>query len=323
MSAAIQGDRLEDLCNAHSEMSRIRHLEEKILELRLSGDIVGSVHLCIGQEAIAVGVGAARRADDPVFATYRGHGWAMACGTPPERLLRELLGRTGGVNEGRGGSAYFNDPSVGFMGENSIVGAGAPIAVGAALASFVDDRGEVAIVAFGVGAMNLGSVHEALIMAAALRLPVLFVCENNLYSELTPIADMVAVSELHVRAAAYGMPGRRVDGNDPLAVRIAASEALERARNGGGPSLIEAMTERLCGHYIGDAEQYRPPGEVDLARSREPLTVARARLIRSGVAEADVDAIERAASEEIERAAQAALAAPLADVSTVREHVHG
>ncbi len=323
MSAPIQGDQLQDLRNAHREMSVIRYLEEKILELRLSGDIVGSVHLCIGQEAIAVGVGAARRPDDPVFATYRGHGWATACGTSPERLLRELLGRTGGVNEGRGGSAYFSDPSVGFMGENSIVGAGAPIAVGAALASVVDDRGEVAIVVFGDGAMNQGSVHEALNMAAALGLPVLFVCENNLYSELTPIADMVAVSELHERAAAYGMPGRRVDGNDPLAVRTAASEALELARNGGGPSLIEAMTERLCGHYIGDAEQYRPPGEVDLARSREPLTLARARLIRSGVGETEVDAIERATSEQIELAAQAALAAPLADVSTVREHVHG
>ena len=297
-------------------MLRIRRFEEKVLALRISNDIIGSVHLCIGQEAIAVGCCSVRRPTDPVFATYRGHGWALACGSTPERLFRELLGREGGTNEGRGGSAYLSDPTVHFMGENSIVGAGAPIAVGAALASSIDESEEVAITVFGDGAMNQGSVHEALNMAAAMQLPVVFVCENNLYSELTPIADMVAQPLLHERSAGYGMPGVRVDGNDAVVVATAASEAIDRARGGGGPTLIEAMTERLCGHYIGDAETYRPAGEVQRASENVPLVRLRSTL-------GDVaDRIESEVTEEIESASASALAAPLSDPSTVLEHIY-
>ncbi len=302
-------------------MLTIRRFEEKVLELRKADYISGSVHLCIGQEAIPVGLCSVRRSRDPVFATYRGHGWALACGSKPESLFRELLGRRGGTNEGRGGSAYLSDPTVHFMGENSIVGAGAPIAVGAALASAIDNSGEVAIAVVGDGAMNQGAVHEALNLAAAMQLPVVFVCENNLYSELTPIADMVHQPELWRRAAGYGMPGMRIDGNDPFAVRSAAADTLGRARDGGGPSLIEAMTERLCGHYIGDAETYRPAGEVQLASSQEPLVRLRRAIITQRPAE--VDDIERAVSWEIDAAVDAAMAAPLADPTTVREHVHG
>lgn len=322
MTGPIGEEHLSDLLNKYAQMRTIRLFEEKVLELRMSEDIIGSVHLCIGQEAIAVGVCSARQPSDPVFATYRGHGWALACGSNPEALLRELLGREGGVNAGRGGSAYFSDPSVGFMGENSIVGAGVPIAAGAALASLVDDRGEVAVSVFGDGAMNQGAVHEAMNFASAKRLPVIFVCENNLYSELTPIADMVVVPELHRRAAAYGIPGERIDGNNSEAVQAAASVAFGRARAGDGPTLIEVMTERLCGHYIGDVEQYRPAGEVEDAQLREPLVVCRALLLASGIDEEQVIAVERAGVQEIEQAAAAALAAPFADTSSVLEHVH-
>jgi TPP-dependent pyruvate/acetoin dehydrogenase alpha subunit len=312
-----------DLLGAYRQMLLIRHFEEKVLELRLAGDIVGSVHLCNGQEAIAVGVCSARDDRDPVFATYRGHGWALACGSEPETLFRELLGRQGGTNEGRGGSAYLSDPSVHFMGENSIVGAGGPIAAGAALASSVDGSGEVAVTAFGDGALNQGALHEALNFASALTLPLIFVCENNFYSELTPIADMVGQPELYRRAEAYGMAGERVDGNDPSAVQEVAARAFERARSGGGPTLIEAMTERLCGHYIGDTEQYRPPGEVEDAQTREPLVVASQRLLVAGQSQSSLADIGSAASDQIDSAAARALSAPLADASSAQENVYG
>jgi TPP-dependent pyruvate/acetoin dehydrogenase alpha subunit len=303
-------------------MWRIRLLEEKVRDLRLSGEIVGSVHLSIGQEAGPVGACTELAVDDALFATYRGHGWALARGVPVEPMLAELLGRATGLNGGRGGSAYFTAPRYGFQGENSIVGAGAPIAVGAALAGRFDGSGRVAAAVFGDGALNQGAVHEAFNMAAAFKFGVVFLCENNLYSELTPIAAMVGDPELWRRAEPYGMAGLRVDGNDPAAVRSAMREAVDRARTGGGPTLLELMTQRLVGHYIGDAEQYRPAGEVDRAKETEPIVRLRATLAAAGVPEADLDACRSSAHEEIERAAAAALAAPLADPATAREHVH-
>jgi TPP-dependent pyruvate/acetoin dehydrogenase alpha subunit len=303
-------------------MHRIRFFEEKVLELRLAGPIVGSVHLCNGQEAISVGARAALEPQDAVFATYRGHGYALACGVPPEKLFAELLGRASGVNGGRGGSAYFSAPEWGFYGENSIVGAGAPIALGAALAARYDGSNRVALTAFGDGALNQGAVHEAMNMASAFNLPVIFLCENNIYSELTPIKDMVRSDELYKRASAYAMPGERIDGNDPEVVREAVSKAVQLARNGGGPSLIEAMTERLVGHYIGDAETYRPAGEVEAARGREPITRARARLQKMGVGPEPLDALAAQVLGEIQAAAENALNAPLADAARVREHLY-
>ena len=195
---------------------RMRAFEEKVRDLRLAGDAVGSIHLGIGQEAIPVGAAELIGPEDAVFATYRGHCWAMACGAAPAALFGEVLGRATGTNGGRGGSAHLSDPAHRFFGENSIVGAGAPIAVGAALAGRFDGSGRVAITVFGDGAMNQGAVHEAMNFAAAMNLPVVFVCENNTWSELTPIDEMVRDAVLYRRAAAYGIPGERIDGNDPL-----------------------------------------------------------------------------------------------------------
>ncbi len=305
------------------DLWRIRLLEERIRDLRLAGDIVGSVHLCIGQEAGPVGVCSVLEPQDALFATYRGHGWALARGVPAAPLLAELLGRAGGLNGGRGGSAYFTAPRYGFHGENSIVGAGLPIAVGAALAARYDGSGRVAVTVFGDGALNQGASHEALNMAAALRLPVLFVCENNRYSELTPIDDMVAEPQLWKRARGYGMLGRRVDGNDVAAVRDAAVQAAERARAGRGPTLLELMTERLVGHYIGDAELYRRPGEVDDALTREPIRRLTETLVAAGVPGHELDAAHEAARHEIDDATQQALASPPADPRTATEHVYG
>jgi TPP-dependent pyruvate/acetoin dehydrogenase alpha subunit len=303
-------------------MLRIRRFEERVRDLRLAGDIVGSVHLCIGQEAGPVGACSVLAEQDAVFATYRGHGWAIARGVPLEPLFAELLGRESGICGGRGGSAYFTAPQFGFYGENSIVGAGAPIALGAALAGRHDGSGRVAVTVFGDGAMNQGSVHEALNFAAAFELPVVFICENNTWSELTPIADMVAEPELWKRAAGYGMHGYRLDGNDPAAVREFVTDAVESARDGEGPVLLELMTERLVGHYIGDAEQYRRPGELEQANAREPLVRIRQALLASGASADDLAVIEAAVAQEIDVASARALPAPLADPTTLKEHLY-
>jgi pyruvate dehydrogenase E1 component alpha subunit len=304
------------------EVWRMRAFEEKVRELRLAGDAVGSIHLGIGQEAIAVGAAGLIGPEDALFATYRGHSWALACGVPPKALFAEILGRATGINGGRGGSAHLNAPSYRFFGENSVVGAGAPIAVGAALAGRFDGSNRVALTVFGDGAMNQGAVHEALNFAAAMSLPVVFLCENNTWSELTPIAEMVREPELYRRAAGYGIPGERIDGNDPAVVREKLADAFEMAREGGGPTLLEAMTARLVGHYIGDAEVYRRPGELDEARGREPVVRLSERLREAGVGEETIQGAERDAREEMELAAAEALADPLADPTTARDHLY-
>lgn len=304
-------------------MYTIRRFEERVQELKEDNEIAGSVHLGIGQEAIPVGACDALSPVDAVFATYRGHGWALACAAPPESVFAEILHRETGVNAGRGGSAHFSAPDWGFYGENSIVGAHAPIATGAALAAKFDGSARVSLCVFGEGAMNQGAVHEAMNFASALDLPVVFICENNLYSELTPIADMVRSDRMFERAGAYAMPGERVDGNDPVAIRESVGRAVGLAREGGGPSLIEAMTQRLVGHYNADVQQYRSKGELKEAKKAEPIVRLRKWLEDDG---ATADELDRAVEEirsEVDAAADRALKAPLADVSRVREHLYG
>lgn len=326
MTAAVPDtnamSRTETMLNDLRDIWRIRLLEEKIRELRASGEIVGSVHLCNGQEAGPVGACTSLRSTDALFVTYRGHGWAVARGVPVVGILAELLGRASGVNGGRGGSAYFSAPEYGFHGENSIVGAGTPMAVGAALAGRYDGTERAAMCVFGDGAMNQGAVHESMNFAAAFDLPVVFICENNEYSELTPIRDMVRHDVLADRARAYGILGERIDGNDPAVVRERVADALESAREGGGPVLLELMTARLVGHYIGDAEQYRAPGELERLAESEPLARIGRALRGAGVPEPDLETVRAEVAAEIDAAAAEALAAPLADVATVRSHVH-
>lgn len=307
----------------YRQMLLIRRFEDTVLRLRQEQKIIGSVHLCNGQEAVPVGAVAARESGDPVFATYRGHGWALACGVPPELVMAELCARESGVNGGRGGSAYFTAPEWGFYGENSIVGAGAPIGAGSALAAKFDGSRAVTITVFGEGALNQGSVHEALNFASVMRLPMVFVCENNKYSELTPISSMVRVAQLSSRASAYGMPGVTVDGNDPAAVHEAALIAINRARAGDGPTLIEAMTYRIVGHYVGDPETYRPKGELEDAMAAEPLVRAQKTLLGSAVGEDDLTAVEREVAAVLERAVGYALASPEADPASVLDHIVG
>lgn len=307
----------------YERMLTIRGFEEEVRRLRLEGPIVGSVHLCIGQEAIPVGVvEALDLGRDVVSSTYRGHGWLLATGVPLRNAFAELLGRQTGVNGGRGGSAYLSAPSHGFMGENSIVGAGAPIACGAALAGRYDGSGRIAVTAFGDGAMNQGALLESLNFAAALKLPVIFVCENNHWSELTPLADMVADPVLSNRAAAFGIRSERHDGNDPLAVHAAAQAAVDYSRDGNGPVFLEMMTERIAGHYIGDPETYRTEEDHKRLAAQDPIPRERQRLIDVGTNATTLDALERSVSEAVSAASEAALADPIADPGSAKEHVY-
>jgi TPP-dependent pyruvate/acetoin dehydrogenase alpha subunit len=308
--------------DVYRRMLLIRAFEEEVRRLRLEGDIVGSVHLCIGQEAIPLGVvDALDLSRDVVSSTYRGHGWLLATGVPLRDAFAELLGRQTGINGGRGGSAYLSSLSHGFLGENSIVGAGAPIACGAAMAGRHDGSDRVAVTAFGDGAMNQGAVLESLNFAAALKLPVIFVCENNGWSELTPIADMVADPVLVNRAAAFGIPSVRVDGNDPEAVFAEATAAVAHARSGSGPVFIEAMTERIAGHYIGDPETYRTDADRQRLAAQDPLPRERARLVGAGVSEAELVDLEKQVATEVDAASMTARGDSVADPLTAKEHV--
>ncbi len=301
----------------------IRAFEERCMTLKGAGEIPGSIHLCDGQEAIPVGACRALEARDAVTVTYRGHGWAIARGLSLVDLFAELMGRDSHLNGGRAGSPFFSSPEHGFLGENSIVAGGMPMAVGAALAAAHDGSGSVSIVSVGDGALNQGAAHEALNFAAVFALPLVLVVENNFYSEMTPIRDMVRIERLAERAPGYGIPGVTIDGNDIAVVEAAVRDAVARARSGGGPSMIEANTERLVGHYSGDLQAYRPSGEVASAREREPLTRIRRSAADEGPgAVARLDAVDREVAATIESAVEAARAIPYPAPESAREHMY-
>jgi 2-oxoisovalerate dehydrogenase E1 component len=308
------------LIDAYRRMLTIRLFEQRCIDL--SGEaIAGSVHLCGGQEAIPVGARSALEPDDRVVATYRGHGWAIEWGIPLPELMGEICQRAGGVNGGRAGSPYLMAPERGFIGENSIVGAGIPIGAGIAMAAKLTDTGGICIVSVGEGAMNQGSTHEGLNFAAARNLPVVFVVENNDWSEMTPSRATSRLASPADRAAAYGIPGLTVDGVDPLAVAAAVEEAAARARDGRGPTLIEAMAPRLMAHYNRDLEHYRTDEDKLRDSERDPLPLLRTRLVEEGVGVDAISTIEAEALDAVESATAAALAMPAPDPASAREHV--
>jgi len=304
----------------YRQMRRIRRLEETLLSLKNAGEILGSVHPCNGQEAVPVGAATALRSDDYITATYRGHGWAVVAGIPLADIFAEVLGRASNLNGGRGASPYFSSAGVNFIGENSIVAAGLPIACGAALSALHGGRSQISLVSIGDGATNQGAAHEALNMAAVMALPLVVVVENNVYSEMSRIAEMTRVVQLAERGAAYGIPATTIDGSDPAVVAEAVAEAVARARGGGGPTMVEAMVQRYVGHHSGDVQQYRPAGEVDQARADEPL--ARLRACADEVALAAYDAIDSEVDAELDRALAVARTIPEPDPGTVLEHVY-
>jgi 2-oxoisovalerate dehydrogenase E1 component len=312
-----------ELLDAYRQMLLIRLFEEKCLELSAEGFYPGSVHTSTGQEAIPVGVRAALRPDDRVLPTYRGHGWALMAGVPVVELLAEITQRAAGLNGGRGGSAYLTSPEHGLFGENSIVGAGVPIGAGVALAAVRQGTGRIAVVSIGDGAMNQGSVHEGMIFAAAYSLPVVYVVENNAWSEMTETASLLKNPNFTDRAAALGIAVRVVDGGDPLAVAAAMAEAATHARAGRGPTMLDCTTVRLRGHYNRDIEHYRPKADVASAQATEPLVRIRARLREAGVAESETDAIDAEVEAIIRDAAAAVLGMPEPNPADAFAHVYG
>ncbi len=294
----------------YRRMTLIRGFEDRVQSLFLEGHIYGTTHLCSGQEATEVGVASMLRPGDRVGGTYRGHGHALALGLEPQKLMDELLGRATGVCGGRAGSMNVIDPEHGLIGCFGIVGGSIAAATGAALA--LRDTGSLAVAFFGDGAVNQAYFYECLNFAKVFSLPALYVCENNVYGEYTRSAEVTAGTAIN-RVEAMELPAQVVDGNDLWAVREAAGSALDDVRAGNGPAFIEALTYRFVGHSRSDPGKYRPEGELDSWRERDPLVVARSRLIEEGVAPEELDALEADVTAELDAVEAAALAAPFPD----------
>jgi acetoin:2,6-dichlorophenolindophenol oxidoreductase subunit alpha len=311
MSDAIGARRLLEL---YEQMSVIRGTEKAAHDLFLAGLVKGTTHLAAGHEAVAVGASAALRPDDYVFATYRGHHHAMARGASPAECLAELMSKATGVCKAKGGSMHLTKASAGMLGSYAIVGAHLPMAAGAAWSAQMRGSGQVAVAFFGDGATNIGAFHEALNLASVWSLPALFVCENNLYMEYTPIGSVTAADHPAAdRAPSYRLPGEVIDGNDVLAVADAVGRAADRARSGEGPTVLEAETYRHFGHSRTDPASYRPDGELEEWLARDPLEIARRHLVEQGVAEEDINAASMRADQTVADAVATAKAAEGAD----------
>jgi acetoin:2,6-dichlorophenolindophenol oxidoreductase subunit alpha len=301
----------DQLLDLYRQMAVIRRTEKAAHDLFMSGLVKGTTHLAAGQEAVAVGTSAALRADDYVFATYRGHHHAMARGATAEECLAELMSKATGLCKAKGGSMHLTKADRGMLGSYAIVGSHLPMAVGAAWSAKLRRSGQVAVAFFGDGATNIGAFHEALNLAAVWTLPVLFVCENNLYMEYTPIAAVTAADNPAAdRAPAYGIPAEVIDGNDVVTVQEAAMRAVIQARDGQGPSVLEAQTYRHYGHSRADPAKYRPAEEVERWLKHDPLDVARARLEAFGVDPATIAGVDDEAAAEVAAAVDAAKNAP-------------
>lgn len=297
-----------DLLDLWRSMVRIRRFEERVHIETMEKRTEGYTHTAYGEEATAVGVISMLREDDWLTTTYRNHHHAIARGVPLEQVAGELLGRVSGVIYGRGGSMHIADQDLGMMGGMGIVAAGLPIAAGAAFAAKRMGQDRVAVSFFGDGAVHQGAWHEALDFAALLQVPVIFVCENNLYAETTAVDYHLNATSVTAMASNYGIPASQVDGMDVFAVRRATEQAIELARSGGGPSLIEAMTYRYGGQYEGDTQTYKPPFEVERWRAKDPLDFFR-RAVAARVEASELDAIDEQAQKDVDAAWEAARAA--------------
>ena len=321
MSTMVGRERMLAL---YRQMLQIRRCEEALVRLYAAGKFAGACHTYIGEEAVATGVCAHLRRDDAVFSTHRGHGHALAKGVPPAELIAELLGKATGCSGGRGGSMHLFKPEIGFMGSSGIVGPSITLAAGGAYSAKLMKTDRVSVAFFGDGAVNNGSFHEGINLATAWNLPALFVCENNLYATEVPFAQATRNTSVAARAAAYGLPGVEVDGNDVWAVYAAAGEAVDRARAGGGPTLIECKTYRTRAHSEGMRDAgYRTADEVAQWRTRDPIKLfAETILAGSDASQADLDAIDAELKKQIEAAVAFAESSPLPDPATVADHVY-
>jgi len=312
----------QDPIDLYRRMMLIRECEAQLNEVFAKNLFPGYIHSYLGQEACAVGVCDGLTDTDTIISTHRGRGHYLAKGMALKPMMAEMFGRSDGVCGGRGGEMHAADPSIGILGGNGIVGGGLPIAAGAALSAQLDGKGAVAVAFFGEGASNNGSFAETMNVAAAWKLPLLLVCENNLYAEMTPFADTVAQPDIARRADGYGLPGEIVDGNDVIAVREAAGRAIARARAGDGPTLLELKTYRWGGHFEGDPKKYRSRAEEEDWKDRCPLKRFRAVLLdERGIDESELVTIEAETAAEVAEAITFALASPLPEPSTALSKV--
>jgi TPP-dependent pyruvate/acetoin dehydrogenase alpha subunit len=306
--------------NYYRQMLRIRRCEERLGWLFSRDLTMGTAHLSIGQEACAVGVMAAAEPTDYAVSTHRGHGHLIAKGADPARLLAEVCGRSTGFCRGKGGSQHIAVKEIGFLGTNGITGGGLPVATGAALAAKTRQTGQVVLCFCGEGATNQGTFHESLNMASVWKLPIVFVCENNGYAMWTAAEKVTSVPDISVRAVAYDMPGVLVDGMDLLAVRETAQLAIERARRGDGPTLIEAKTYRFCGHSKSDTGgKYRPAEEIAAWEARDPIRAWKERLLAMDVPAEELARVEAEVEAEIEAGTTFALESPYAEDEALLE----
>jgi len=313
----------EQLLRALRQMHLIRAFEEKAEALYALGRVHGTMHLYIGEEAIATGACLALRPDDCILSTHRGHGHCLAKGADVKRMMAEFMGKATGYCRGRGGSMHIADVETGNLGANGVVGGGLPMSTGVGLGLRMQGSDRLCVCFFGDGAANEGAFHEALNLAAIWKLPVVYICENNQYALSMPVQKGCAVERLSVRAAGYGMPGVTVDGNDLLAVHAAVREAVARARVGEGPSLIEAVTYRWRGHSKSDRQRYRTRDEVKAWQARDPIARLREHLLQAGLADqAQLDAIATEAQAEIEAAVAYAEGEPEPDPDGVEDGVY-
>lgn len=303
-------------------MAVIRQFEATASRLMAAGSLPGFLHVSLGQEAVAAGICDPLERDDYITTTHRGHGHCIAKGGTPRAMMAELYGKKDGYCGGRSGSMHVADPSVGILGANAIVGAGIPIAVGAGFSARARQTSQVSVAFFGEGAVAQGVFHESLNIAALWKLPVVFVCENNGYAEMSPISVHLATENVADFASAYGIPGVTVDGNDVLAVRTAAKEAVSRARAGDGPTLLECKTYRWHGHYEGDPQRYRDKAEVAAWREKDPLARLLASVSEDAALADELQSISAEASELIDDAVRYAEAAESPDPLTVGADVY-
>ena len=305
----------------YSDMNRIRSFEERTVRLFEEDKLRGSVHLYIGEEAIAATICSHLTDDDYITGTHRGHGHCLAKGARMDKAMAELMGRSTGYCKGRGGSMHIADFAGGNLGANAIVGGGIPIAVGAALSIKLQKQDRVSVACFGDGASNAGIFHESINLAAVWKLPIIFVCENNRFGISVPVEQSTSVEDISVRAKSYGIPGKTVDGNDVEAIDEAFREALQRARNGEGPTLLECRTYRWLGHWVGDPQNYRSRDETERWKLKCPIKRYREVLLQQGFSPEELDEIEENARREAEDATQFALNSPEPDATRVLDDV--
>ncbi len=313
----------EKLLDLYRTIVRIRRFEERVSEEFAAGNIPGSVHVYIGEEAVATGAIAHLRKDDYIMSTHRGHGHLIAKGGKMNLMMAELFAKKTGYCLGKGGSMHIADLDIGMLGAAGIVGSGIPIATGAGLSARMRGTDQVTICFFGDGASNIGRFHEGINLASVWKLPVIFVCENNLWAVSVPTSTSLAIQDVADRGVAYGIPGVVVDGQDVMAVYEAVGEAVTRARKGAGPTLIEAKTYRYRGHFEGDAGTYRPQEEIEKWLARDPLNIFQEQLIKMKMlTEKQAEEIDKEALEEVAKAVQFAKESPFPKPEETLDNVY-